>query len=152
MATWQYQTKSLQPLSHWTQVITRDLCLQLIFNDCRRTNAFWIRWTGRLREWSIIKPGTVIFLFRSGNINLSGVTLSFKELKRRKISLLYMWLNVFLVVSINTAVIASEPNITSLTYYNKYFLRRPPVTWRWFLGGFSKKKKSRYIKRTLRYV
>ena len=121
MATWQYQTKSLQPLSCWTQVITRDLCLQLIFNDCRRTNFFWIGSTGRLREWSITKPGTVIFLFRSGNINLSGVTLSFKELKRRKISLLYMWLNVFLVVSINTAVIASEPNITSCTYFNKYF-------------------------------
>ena len=121
MATWQYQTKSLQPLSCWTQVITCDLCLQLIFNDCRRTNFFWIGWTGRLREWSITKPGNVIIFFRSGNINLSGVTLSFKELKRRKISLLYMWLNVFLVVSINTAVIASKPNITSCTYYNKYF-------------------------------
>ena len=89
MATWQYQTKSLQPLSRWTQVITRDLCLQLIFNDCRRTNSFWIRWSGRLREWSITKPGTVIFLFRSGNINLSGVTLSFQQLERHKISLLY---------------------------------------------------------------
>ena len=124
-------------------MITRDLCLQLTFNDCCRTHFFWIGGTGRLKECSITKH-TVIFLFRSGDIVLSGVTLSFKQLKRRKVSLLYMWLNVYLVVSINTARIslASQTLRPVHTIINN-FLRRPPVTLRWFLGGSSKKRRSK---------
>lgn len=76
-------------------------------NDCCRTNFFCIGWTWRLREYSLNKH-TVIFLFRTGKILsfLHGVILPFKQLKWRKVSLLYLWLNVYLVVSINTALMS----------------------------------------------
>ena len=70
-------------------------------NDCCRTNFFWIGWTWRLLR--LLNNQTHCHLFFSGwkNIVLSGVSLSFKQLKWRKVSLLYLWLNVYLVVSIN---------------------------------------------------
>ena len=45
------------------------------------------------------------------NIVLPGVTLSFKHLKWRKVSLFYLQLNVYQDVSINTADITGELEI-----------------------------------------
>ena len=72
-------------------------------NDCCRTNFFWIGWTSRLNN----QTHCHLFISEWKDIVLSGVTLSFKQLKRRKVSL-----------PISTADIAREPNITSLPYYN----------------------------------
>ena len=57
-----------------------------------------------LKAQRILNQQTHCHLFISDwkNIVLPGVTLSFKQLKRRKVSLLYMWL----VVSINTALMS----------------------------------------------
>ena len=89
-----------------------------------------------LKAQRLLNNQTHCYLFISDwkDIVLPGVTLSFKQLKWRKVSLLYLWLNVYLVVSINNN-----------------FLRRPPVTRRRFLEGYSKKRK-KYIKRKLKYV
>ena len=118
-------------------------------NDCCRTNFFWIGWTWRLNN----QTHCHVFISDWKNIVLPGVTLSFKQLKRRKVSSLYMWLNVHLVVSINTARIslASQTLRPVHTIINN-FLRRPPVTLRWFLGGSSKKRRSKiHKKNTLKY-
>ena len=71
MATWHcYQTKSFQPLSCWTQVVTRDPWVQLIFlNDCCRTNFFWIGWTWTLLR--LLNNQTHCLFFQTGK------TLSF---------------------------------------------------------------------------
>ena len=57
-----------------------------------------------LKAQRILNQQTHCHLFISDwkNIVIPGVTLSFKQLKRQKVSLLYMWL----VVSINTALMS----------------------------------------------
>ena len=70
-------------------------------NDCCRTNFFWIGWTWRLLRLLNNQTHCHLFFSEWKNIVLSGVTLYFKQLKWHKVSLLYLWLNLYLVVSIN---------------------------------------------------
>ena len=70
-------------------------------NDCCRTNFFGSDGLEGSWDYSITKHSVIFFFSEWKNIVLSGVTLYFKQLKWHKVSLLYLWLNLYLVVSIN---------------------------------------------------